>query len=278
MSVKNFLPTVWSARLLKNLDKNLVYGNAVNTEYEGEITDFGQAVKINQMGQVTVKDYEGALDDPEDLTSEQTVLKIDQKKYFNFRVDDVDAAQANVNLIDQGMERASYALKDEVDKDIASLVTKAGIKVGTASKPIEIDVNNAYDALVDLRVKLDENNVDMAGRYVILPPFYIGLLSRDPRFTKEFTILENGLLEGAKVAGFDIYMSNNVPVKTGAYSIMAGVTEAIAFAGQVTKIDAYSPEKSFADAVKGLYVYGREVVLPEALASFIVKEKTEVTE
>ncbi|MGM8224806.1 P22 coat protein - protein 5 domain protein, partial (plasmid) [Clostridium perfringens] len=75
MSVKNFIPQIWSARLLANLDKNLVYANAVNRDYEGEIKKFGDTVKINQMGDVTVKDYKGgAIEDPEELNSNQTIL------------------------------------------------------------------------------------------------------------------------------------------------------------------------------------------------------------
>ncbi|NEZ46504.1 P22 coat protein - protein 5 domain protein [Clostridium niameyense] len=274
MSVKNFIPQIWSARLLANLDKKLVYANAVNRDYEGEIKKFGDTVKINQMGKVTVKDYKnGKIDDPEELTSEQTLLTIDQAKYFNFKVDNVDKAQANITLVDKGMDRASYGVQDTIDQFIAALVKDAKIKMGTSSKPIELTIANAYDILVDLGVKLDDNNVPRVGRFAILPPFYLGLLSKDPRFTKEYKILENGLVEGATVAGFKLMMSNNVPVSTSNYSIMAGIDMAISYAGQVTEVEAYRPEKSFADAMKGLYVFGAKVVQPDCLACLTVKQK-----
>ncbi|WP_027633065.1 P22 phage major capsid protein family protein [Clostridium hydrogeniformans] len=274
MSVKNFIPQIWSARLLANLDKKLVYANAVNRDYEGEIKSFGDTVKINKMGNVTVKDYkDGKIDDPEELSSEQTILTIDQAKYFNFKVDDVDRAQANVKLVDKGMERASYAIQDVIDQYIAGLVKDANIKMGNNTTPIEVTVSNAYDILVDLGVKLDEKNVPRTGRFVILPPFYLGLIAKDPRFTKEYKVLENGLVEGASVSGFSIRMSNNVPVNAGKYNIMAGTDMAISFAGQVTEIEAYRPEKSFSDAMKGLYVYGTKVVQPDCLANLTVKLK-----
>ncbi|MGV2640602.1 P22 coat protein - protein 5 domain protein [Clostridium perfringens] len=274
MSVKNFIPQIWSARLLANLDKNLVYANAVNRDYEGEIKKFGDTVKINQMGDVTVKDYKGGvIEDPEELNSNQTILTIDQAKYFNFKVDDVDKAQANVTLVDKGMGRASYAVQDVIDKFIAALVKDAKIKVGNTSKPVEITVANAYDTLVDLGVELDNKNVQRVGRFVILPPFYLGLLSKDPRFTKDFKILENGVVDGATVSGFKIMMSNNVPFSANNYSIMAGIDMAISFAGQVTEVEAYRPEKSFSDAMKGLYVFGAKVTQPDCLACLTAKQK-----
>ncbi|MCF2685008.1 P22 coat protein - protein 5 domain protein [Clostridium perfringens] len=274
MSVKNFIPQIWSARLLANLDKNLVYANAVNRDYEGEIKKFGDTVKINQMGDVTVKDYKGgAIEDPEELNSNQTILTIDQAKYFNFKVDDVEKAQANVTLVDKGMGRASYAVQDVIDKFIAALVKDAKIKVGNTSKPVEITVANAYDTLVDLGVELDNKNVPRVGRFVILPPFYLGLLSKDPRFTKDFKILENGVVDGATVSGFKIMMSNNVPFSANNYSIMAGIDMAISFAGQVTEVEAYRPEKSFSDAMKGLYVFGAKVTQPDCLACLTAKQK-----
>lgn len=274
MSVKNFIPQIWSARLLANLDKNLVYANAVNRDYEGEIKKFGDTVKINQMGDVTVKDYKGGvIEDPEELNSNQTILTIDQAKYFNFKVDDVDKAQANVTLVDKGMGRASYAVQDVIDKFIAALVKDAKIKVGNTSKPVEITVANAYDTLVDLGVELDNKNVPRVGRFVILPPFYLGLLSKDPRFTKDFKILENGVVDGATVSGFKIMMSNNVPFASSNYSIMAGIDMAISFAGQVTEVEAYRPEKSFSDAMKGLYVFGAKVVQPDCLVCLTAKQK-----
>ncbi|KEI10528.1 P22 coat protein - protein 5 domain protein [Clostridium sp. K25] len=274
MSVKNFIPQIWSARLLANLDKKLVYANAVNRDYEGEIKKYGDTVKINQMGDVTVKDYkDGKIDDPEELKSSQTILTIDQAKYFNFKVDDVDKAQANITLVDKGMGRASYAVQDVIDQFIATFVKDAKIKMGSSSKPIELTPTNAYDTLVDLGVELDNKNVPRVGRFAILPPFYLGLLSKDARFTKEYKILENGVVEGATVAGFSLRMSNNVPVSSGNYSIMAGTDMAISFAGQVTEIEAYRPEKSFADAMKGLYVFGAKVVQSDCLACLTVKQK-----
>lgn len=275
---KNFIPTVWSARLLENLDKSLVGLQMVNRDYEGEITEYGDTVKINQLGDITIKKYTGAdIEDPEEIDSKQQDLVIDQARYYNFSVKDVDKAQANVNLLDKSMERAAYAMADEVDQDIfTQLATGAGNKVGTASKAVEITVNNAYDQLVDLGVKLDELNVPKAGRKVALPAWYLGFLAKDPRFTKDMNILANGVVEGATVGRFQILQTNNL--KTGAGSVVhaiAGTTQGMSFANQIVETEAYRPEKNFSDAVKGLSVWGRKVVQPDALVEFIIKPKVE---
>lgn len=92
MSVEKFIPQIWSARLLNHLDKRHVYLNLLNRDYEGEIKNFGDTVKVNQIGDITIKDYTKGTDieAPEDVSGAQQELKIDQAKYFNFSVDDVD--------------------------------------------------------------------------------------------------------------------------------------------------------------------------------------------
>lgn len=276
MSFNNFIPTIWSARLLANLDKNLVALQFVNRDYEGEISAYGDTVKINQVGNITIKDYDGSdIDAPEEMDSTQQTLKIDQAKYFNFTVKDIDKAQANVNLLNASMGRAAYAMSDVVDQDVFKVMSEgAGIKEGTVSNPIEIDVNNAYDTLVDLGVLLDEKNVPIGGRKIALPHWYLGLLAKDPRFTKDMNILANGVVEGATVGRFNLLASNNL--KTGSGGIVhapAGLSDATTFANQVVETEAYRPEKNFSDAMKGLNVWGRKVIQKDALANFIIKPK-----
>lgn len=272
---KNFIPTIWSARLLANLDKSLVALQMVNRDYEGEIQAYGDTVKINQLGNITIKDYDGSdIDDPEEIDSNQQTLVIDQAKYFNFAVKDVDRAQANVNLLDGSMGRAAYSLGDVIDQDVFDVAVQgAGIKIASVSNPREVFIDTAYDLLVDLGVKLDEKNVPKAGRKVVLPPWYLGLLAKDPRFTKDLNILANGVVEGATVGRFQLLESNNL--KTGSGGVLhipAGTNQALSFANQVVETEAYRPEKNFSDAVKGLSVWGRKVIQKDALADFIVKQ------
>ena len=273
MAIKTFIPTIWEARLLAHLDKALVYGNLCNRDYEGNISQAGDTVIINQIGDVAVRDYDKTKDITlDDVDGTPTQLVVDQQKYFGFKVDDVDAAQANVNLIDSAMQRASYAVRDVVDQYIAAFHTKAGVTtgLGTDAKPLALtSAAQAYESLVDLRGALDDKNVRADGRFVVVPSWFYGLMLKDDRFVaagtaKTDAVLTNGFIGTA--AGFNIYQSNNVPNTAGKYKILAGTTDAISYASQIAKTEAFHPEKSFCDAIKGLFVYGAQVVQPGALA------------
>ncbi|MGW8957359.1 P22 coat protein - protein 5 domain protein [Paenibacillus sp. NPDC055715] len=269
MSVQNFIPTIWSARLNESLKKNLVYGNVVNTDYEGEIQGQGSTVKINSIGAVTIGNYDKAagIGNPQELDATQKTLVIDQAKYFNFQVDDVDAAQANVNLLDGGIVEASYGLANVVDQYLAGFYTevRAENTIGNDTTPITPTKDTAYDLLIDLGVLLDENNVPETERFVVVPAWYYGLLLKDARFTKDPNIIRTGYV--GDIDGMTVYKSNNVPNTAGAkYKIIAGHKSAISFAGQVDSVEAFRPEKQFLDAVKGLQVFGAKCIKPEALA------------
>ncbi|WDM22909.1 P22 phage major capsid protein family protein [Paenibacillus polymyxa] len=269
MSVQNFIPTIWSARLNESLKKNLVYGNVVNTDYEGEIQGQGSTVKTNSIGAVTIGNYDkvAGIGNPQELDATQKTLVIDQAKYFNFQVDDVDAAQANVNLLDGGIVEASYGLANVVDQYLAGFYTevKAENTIGNDTTPIIPTKDTAYDLLIDLGVLLDENNVPESERFVVVPAWYYGLLLKDARFTKDPNIICTGYV--GDIDGMTVYKSNNVPNTGGAkYKIIAGHKSAISFAGQVDSVEAFRPEKQFSDAVKGLQVFGAKCIKPEALA------------
>jgi len=276
-ALSNFIPTIWSAQLLVSLKKSLVYGQegVVNRNYQGEISAYGDTVKINSIGAVTIGDYtkNTNIEDPETLTDATRTLQITESKYFNFQVDDIDQAQQNPKVMQQAMQEAAYALRNTADQFIASHYTDAdpANTIGDDTTPAALaDERAAYELLVDLSVKLDEANVPEDGRWVIVPAWFHGLMLKDDRFTKNgttagVTTLMNGQVGAA--AGFNILKSNNVPNTAGAkYKIMAGTSMAISYAEQINQVEAYRPEKRFADAVKGLHLYGAKTVRPEALA------------
>lgn len=274
MAFSNFIPEVWSARLLEHLDKVHVYANLMNRDYEGEIRAYGDTVHINQVGDITISDYTGSdIAAPQELDSTMLDLVIDKAKYFNFQIKDVDNAQSNPKLVDAAMQRASYGMNDVIDQYLATLllegVPAANVLYGD-SDAVTPTSANAYDYLVDLGVVLNEANVPMMGRWVVVPPWYHGLLLKDPRFVGNGTGYNQAILQGGLVgeaAGFQIHLSNNVPNTTGAkYKVLAGTNAAGAFAEQLVELEAYRLEKNFSDAVKGLHVYGAKVVQPKALA------------
>lgn len=278
-----FIPTVWAARLLAALEKSLVYGqtNVSNRDYEGEIREAGNTVKIASIGDVTIGDYEKDTDisAPEILTDSDQTMLIDQSKYFNFYVDSIDRAQQNVNVLDEAMLRSAWALRERADTFLAGVMdagVPAGNKIGSTTTPKVPTKDDAYEYLVDLGVILDEANVPLEGRFVIIPAWYHGLLLKDDRFIKAGTFQSDGVLANGQVgnaAGFRILKSNNVPNTTAAkYKIIAGHSMATAYVEQVVDLQTYKPEKRFGDAVKGLHVYGAKVVRPTALAELIANK------
>ena len=269
MAFTNFIPEVWSARLLEHLDNVHVYSALLNRDYEGDIRAYGDTVHINQIGDIAINDYTGEdLAAPEELDSTMMELKIDQAKYFNFQVKDIDNAQSNPKVVDAAMQRASYNINDVIDNYLAGLLL-AGVKSGSTITAQTLTSANAYDYPVDLGVLLNEHNVPMLGRWAVIPPWFHGLLLKDERFVGNGTGYNQAILQGGWVgdaAGFRIHLSNNVPESAGSYSVIAGTNAAGSFAEQLVELEAYRLEKNFSDGLKGLHVYGAKVTQPDGLA------------
>lgn len=274
MAITTFIPEIWSARLLYALDNAHVATNLVNRNYEGVIANQGDTVHINSIGAVTVKDYtrNSNIADPEILTTADQTLDIDQAKYFNFQVDDVDKAQISGEIIDTAMGRSAYALADVSDafllKTIANGAASAN-KIGAKATLNALTASNVYENIVKMRTLLDKANVPTTGRTIVVPPEVYALLLLDDRFAKSGSDSgQNALLNGmvGRVAGFDVFMSNNCVSGTDGgegstpyFVITAQVAAATTYAEQIIKTEAYRMEKRFADAVKGLHVYGAKV-------------------
>ncbi len=276
MSLKNFIPTVWSALLLQTLAKSLVFGqpNIVNRDYEGEIKEKGNSVKINAIGDVTIKDYNRNedIEDPEELNDAGQMLNITEEKYFNFGVDDVDKAQANTSVMTEAMDRAGFGLRDVADQFIAAhhIHVPSANLLGSDSVPIVPTATDAYDHLVDLGVLLDEANVPADGRFVTVPAWFHGLLLKDDRFVAAGTTMTDAVLRNGMVgqaAGMSVLKTNNTPSTAGTkYKVIAGHRIACSYAEQIVQVEAYRKEKGFKDGVKGLHVYGAKLVRPYAWA------------
>ncbi len=281
MSILRFKPEIWSANLLVALRKTLIYGGdmVVNTDYEGDIAEAGDTVRITSISRPSINTYTPGVTsiNPEQLTDAQRTLVVDQAKYFAFEVDDVDMRQARGNVLPQAANEAAFGLADVLDQYIASFYTGAQTAnvLGSSGSPISLvaatNPNDAYNkVLVPLRTALTRANVPAMGRYAIVTPEFYGLLLQDSRFVK---VNESGTEEGlrngivGRAAGFDILESNNVPIPTaGVAAITAGVRSAISFASQINKTEAYRPQDSFSDAIKGLSLYGAKLVRPDSLA------------
>jgi hypothetical protein len=248
MSVTSFIPEIWSSQLQSSLKKALVFGGICNRDYEGLIANSGDTVRITTVGRPTIAAYtkDSTVIAPETLTDASRTLVIDQAYYFAFEIDDI----------------AAYALADTVD---AYLVTT--FAAGTAAANIVSATSRAtsdlcLSGIVDLKTLLDVANVPTQGRYVIIPPWvHAKLLLQD-----EFIVADamqggrSGLGNGmvGRLMGFDVMLSNNGTVSDTVDDTMvyAGHPSAITLATQINNVEAYRPQTSFSDALKGLMLWG----------------------
>lgn len=273
MSLANFVPTVWSAKILQEMDKAHILVPLCNREYEGEIRGFGDTVKINAVGDITVNNYAPNVTEitPEQLTAPQSVLEIDQAKYFAFYIDDVDDAQTKPKVMGEAMRKAAYALSDTADQLIAGFHSQASVTI--AATGLTTDGGNMLQALSNTARALDENNVPSQGRWMVVPPWFHQYMIRAEILQTDGSITADASYRNSYIGksfGFDVYMSNNLSTGVAtahprAHYVMAGVQRAMSFAEQIVKVEAYRPENSFSDAVKGLHVYGAKVIQPNAL-------------
>jgi hypothetical protein len=220
MSIQYFQPIVWSALLNRTLDKTLVYAGAPcsNRDYEGEISAFGNSVKITHIADPTITPYtkDTNLGDPEALTDDQQTLTIDQANSFNFQIDDIDKAQVRNagGAMDEATRRAAFKLRDAADQLAAGrMAAQAGRGLGLIDASTV--ATNVYDeVLVPLSVALDEANVPEEMRWAVLSPAVYGKLQLDARFIRQNEAGTNALHNGkvGDAAGFQLFKSNNAPL------------------------------------------------------------------
>ena len=266
MALTNFIPTVWSESLYSELDKKYIAVRNCNRDFEGDIRAKGNTVKICGVGDIFVFDYTRNTDmsSPETLSDSVRTLTIDQAKGFNFQIDDVDAAQQTPKVMQEAMRKAASALANAADNYVFGLYESADENNVIANDSATKD--NIIDTIISARTKLFANNVYDADDIVIeVTPEVAELIlkAKISLSTDNGEALEAGCI--GSVCGTKIYVSNNVKKVDGHHKCLARTKRAIAFAQQLSEIDAYRPEKRFADAVKGLHLYGAKIVYPSEL-------------
>jgi hypothetical protein len=280
--ITNFIPELWAAQLLVAARKDLVYGQprVINRDYQGIIGQKGDTVRIVGLGDVTISDYTKGTDmaAPQQLLDTATELKITQQKSFALALEDLDTAQAAGAFAPAARDQASYRLSDTRDAYVASLYTDASADnlIGSDSSPQVPDAvqdggsNNIFNLIEDCAVALSESNVPKTGRWMIVPPWVSGLLAKDMKLAgaSAQAVGAPAVLNGfvARIAGFDILESNNVPNTTSTlYKVMFGTDRAITFADQIVKVETIRDPDQFRDILRGLDVYGAKVVRPDYL-------------
>lgn len=271
MALQNFIKTVWIAGIMRALDKAHVYAMLANKDYQGQLVNLGDRVKIMMIGDIDVTAYAKDTDisSPEDIQDAASELIADQAYYFNFKANDVEAVQQKSSLLNEATARAAYGFRDKVDTFFAGLHAKAGIQLyATGTTPWDVTSLNVEDVLLAANEAAGLANIPKEGRYMVIPEWFqtklvlAGLATK----TSNDQLYDNGFIQ--RVLGWDMYQSNNVSQttpSTGDHAkILAGIKgQSTSFADVISTIEAYRPEKRFEDAVKGLYVFGGKIIRPD---------------
>ncbi len=274
MSYANFVPKIWAKAIERELERKLVFAEDCNRQYEGDVKQMGDTVKILGVGKPTISKQKGGsiiLPDAENVEDTSVEMQINTVAYFNFLVDDIDKRQAVGGLMDALNTEATQELASEMDKDIAALAgTRDAKKLYSDYKAVNAD--NVLGTL-DLALQmLQENDVPADAKTVAtVPPWFLTHLRT--AYTKLDTD-NSDLLKNGKVGRYNnilIKMSNNVYSTASGSNIMVRTERAVAFANPLTHTEPYRPEKRFSDAVKGYVLYGTKIVRPKELMILNVK-------
>ncbi len=285
----NFIPEIWSGKLIENFYDATVLSAISNTDYEGEIRQMGDTVNIRTTPEITIKTYvKGQTLSVENPDKPKLQLVIDKGEYFACVEDDVDKVQSDINLMDTWSKDASERMKIKIDQRVLTDIlpdisaynkgATAGritgnIDLGTTGSAIAISKTNVLDYIVDMGTVLDEANCPEGERFLVIPAKMAGMIKKsdlkDASITGDsMSVIRNGRL--GMIDRFTVYMSHNLSVSSGKFSIIAGHKMGFTFASQMTNMETIRSETTFGNIIRGLQVYGYKVVKPEALAQGIV--------
>ncbi len=269
-----FKTEVFSQKLIMNLDKINVMMPLVNRDWEGELAKLGDTVHVRTLGSVTLSAYSKATPiNYQDLAPAKEPMVVDDAQYFAFQVDDVDLNQNSLDALGLYAQRAAVAVNDKIEAKLLSNYTDAHANnriTGAASAAIALDASNIYGYFVDARNKLTKQNVPTIGRWAVIDPDTESLILKSDYFAKGGTaasdsVKAEGGLQGHRpgflgnIAGFAVFVSNSVPVASGAKYLQFGDKYAIAYAAQINEIERLRLESQFATAVRGLLLHDTKV-------------------
>jgi len=289
----NFMPAIYSKKVLNFFRKASVAEAITNTDYAGEISAYGDSVKIIKEPTITIYQYERGADVTETkLTDTEVSLVVDTANAFKFVVDDIETQMSHVNFKEVAASSAAYSLRDAFDAGVIAKMF-AGVSTATPDHTLGADTTaslaaNVYDGAsavglhvtdpLDLLAKmarlLDEENVPEEGRWVVAPPSFYEKLSESGSkllsvdFNAGQGSIRNGLVTSGKLRGFSMYKSNNIADPANADGkILAGHISSTATAQTITSTEVIRDPDSFGDICRGLHVYGVKVLRPEALVA-----------
>ena len=294
----NWAPAIYSQKVQKFFRRASVVEDITNTDYAGEIENFGDTVNIIKEPSITVNDYaRGQTVNTETLADDQIQLTVDQGSYFAFKVDDIEERQSHVNFEALATSSGAYALKKNYDFNVLKAIydgaSTSAANTGTDGSPIDGDA--AVDTLTDImsaaKTVLDGNDVPEENRWFVAPPaFYQQLRKAGAKVVDQSVMadgsasaMRNGMITDRPLFGFRMYTTNAIAVSSGSaanktfgsagsneYAFLYGHQGAVATANHIAKTELIRDPDSFSDIVRGLHVFGRKVLRTEAVFSGVI--------
>lgn len=294
-----FIPEIWSGRLQVKYYLATCLAEITNNDWTGEIKDVGDTVIIRSIPTVTTAAYQKGQElVPQYPESTPLTLFIDKGRYFNVVVDDVDAYQQNINLMNRFTDDAAKNMKIDIENDVFDNIAASAsaynvgntagrisgdFLLGATTAPVQLSKSNILEYIVDCGTVLTENNVPDEGRWMVLPAWAAGLIKKSDLKDASLagdqqSIMRNGRL--GLIDTFMLYKSNNLDAisdtvggsTVNCWDIYFGTKDAVTFASQITKVQNITTEKTFGQIIRGLNVYGYKVVKPEALGVLYVRK------
>ena len=305
-----FIPTLWSGKLLAKFYQNTMLSEITNTDYEGELKNQGDTVRIRTAPSISIQDYTAGMnlsyEVPEPIFQD---MQINKGKYFGVQVNDVLAYQSDMDLMNMFTEDAAKQLKIAIENEVFfnSFVTEgpaaanegatagalsAAYNLGTDAAPVDGTSTPAalLNAILAMSSALDEQNVPEDGRFLVLSPYERQILMQSNIAQAYFTGDQSSIIRTGKIGmldRFSVYVSNLLPKGAADKALVAGLSDpstggtasgaaarrtmiagtkhAVSFAMTINKTEPLRNQTDFGDIVRGLAVYGRKVVKPEAL-------------
>lgn len=265
LALANNVPTIWSKQLLDTKNKQIVAVNLCNREYEGEIKEMGDRVKIFGTTRPTARTYTGGtLTGAEQLPSVSTHLDVDQGVYWNFMIKDIDKRLAMGDLFDKELKDGAAVFAETEDTYVYTTIAAGA---GTITDVLSCGATTLPSVISGAIKTLWSNHVPTSEEISIeaSPSFCEKVvLSRALHGTDNMATMENGFVDAFRYFNAKLYMSNNIYKDSSNYEYIVVRTKgAVSFASAMNEVEPYRMENDFSDAVKALDIYGAKVIRPK---------------
>lgn len=288
----NFIAQIYSKDVQKFFRRIAVVQDITNTDYFGEIANYGDTVRIIKEPTITIADYTRGLTlETQDLVDDEITLTVDKASYFQFAVDDVEQKVAHHNWIELAIGSAAYTIRDDYDQVIltymkgqAPSANTVGADSGSStgditSTTLAMDLGYGAGEVSPLRLmaraarQMNDQNVPLDNRWFVAKPDFWEIMSDEnsklldhDQSRDSDSKLRNGRVTEGLIRGFRCYMSNNLPAASSATNLsLFGHMSSTATASQIAKTEVIRSEEFFGDKVRGMHLYGRKTLRTEAL-------------